>query len=354
MKRQDAETPAVGSREASMCRRDMIRITAVAGVTMALGTVSVASLIREGRLRSLEVTEGKMGTFVTLSVVHRDEDAARGMISRTFAEMDRLEGVLTRHRPEAPLSQLNRTGVLHEAPLPLLEVVRAALRYAWMSGGAFDPTVQPVLDLAESARRGKGGPPSPQELAEVRERVGHEKVGIDGRTIRMLEAGMAMTLDGIAKGYIVDRALQHLLSEGARRVLVNAGGDLASAGSAFPGVPWEVQLQDPRDGRGSLGLVGLRGEALATSGDYVHRFATDHSQHHIVDPRTGQSPPDTSAVTVVAETAMAADALSTAAFVLGRDRGIDWLEGLQGVEGLVASRSGETRVTSGFPELEAG
>jgi len=145
-------------------------------------------------------------------------------------------------------------------------------------------------------------------------------------------------LDGIAKGYIVDRAVEVLRRRGADRVLVNAGGDMASAGEALGGAAWRIGLQDPRVPDGNLGVVQLQGESVATSGDYMQYLTPDMSLHHILDPRTGSSPGHTSGVSVVAPSAMAADALSTAALVLGPRAGIELLDRLDGIEGMIVMK----------------
>jgi thiamine biosynthesis lipoprotein len=167
------------------------------------------------------------------------------------------------------------------------------------------------------------------------------------------KAGMAVTLDGIAKGYIVDQAVEVLKTRGATSVLVNAGGDIASAGESFGGDPWRIGLQDPRVADGSLGVLGLRGESVATSGDYVHYLTPDMSLHHILDPRTGSSPEHTSGVSVVAPSAMAADALSTATLVLGPREGIELLDRLDGIEGMIVTKDQTVRSSRGLSKYRA-
>ena len=128
---------------------------------------------------------------------------------------------------------------------------------------------------------------------------------------------------------------------------------MASGGAGSPNEPWTVAVQDPRDARGTLDFVRLAGGCIATSGDYMQSFTEDRSAHHIIDPRTGHSPSHTASVSVVAPTAMAADALSTAVMVLGPDKGVRLLDALDGVEGLAASKAGEAVRTTGFASHRA-
>jgi FAD:protein FMN transferase len=332
----------------SVSRREALRISAVAGVSLALGGVSLAALVRAGRLHRVQVTDTKMGTLVTLTVVHLERAAAHGMIAAAFGEMDRLEDILSRHRPTTPLARLNRHGVVRDAPRELVNVVDRALGYSSLTGGAFDVTVAPLLELVERRFADTGAPPADAELEGMLSRVGYRAVRIDGSSITFDRPGMAITLDGIAKGYIVDRTLARLVEAGAERVMVNGGGDVASSGTEAPGDPWRVGIQHPRDGQRFLGLLRLRGEGVATSGDYMQSFTEDLRHHHILDPRTGRSPGHTSSVTVVTSTAMEADALSTAAMVLGPDEGLALLEQREDVEALIVTKGGEARTTRGF------
>jgi len=283
-----------------------------------------------------------------VTVVHPDASAAGAMVDEAFTEMARLEAILSRHRPDTPLSQLNASGRIDRAPSELLHVMTQALDYARMSGGAFDPTVAPLLKLyASRAERGEGLPDA-ATVANALPLVGYEGVHIKGAGLAFDRPGMSVTLDGIAKGYVVDRAVATLVAAGADRVLVDAGGDMASGGQGSIDEPWTVAVQDPRDERGAVGLVRLAGECIATSGDYLQWFTEDRSAHHIIDPRTGRSPTHTAAVSVVAESAMAADALSTAVMVLGLDAGVSLLQSLDGVEGLLVTKGGEVVRTKGF------
>ncbi len=334
-------------------RREALRITAAAGIGAALG-YGILDLVRTGRLHRVDRTRVRMGSPVTLTAVHPDPQGAREWVEAAFAEMERLEGILSRYRPESALSRLNSAGRLEGVPTELRDVVLGALEVAESSGGAFDPTVAPLLALhqasfARGGSSGEGGPPSPSEVAATLERVGYRHLRVEGDGISFARPGMTLTLDGIAKGHIVDRSVRLLAELGAERVLVNAGGDLGAAGSPAPGDPWRVGIQDPDGHPGGRGVLGLgpRGGA-ATSGDYIHAFTPDRTHHHILDPRTGWSPAHTRSVTVLAPSCLEADALATAALVLGPGEGTAFLDARPGVEGLLLARDGTEHATRGF------
>ncbi len=334
--------------ERRMSRREALKITAVTGVSLAIGGSVLAGLVQRGRLHRVAVRDIRMGTLVHITVVHPDPSAAREMVDAAFAEMERLEAILSRHRPDTAVSRLNREGSLRSAPLELSRLVRLAGEYSEATEGAFDITVAPVLHLYASSFENTGQPPSDAELNHARELVGHHSLRAVESDLLFDEPGMAVTLDGIAKGFIVDRAVERLVAAGADRVMVDAGGDMASRGTSAPGEPWSVGIQDPWDGRGRLGSLHLRSQGIGSSGDYVHRFSEDRRFHHIIDPRTGKSPDHTSAVTVVASTAVEADALSTAALVLGPEEGIALLEAREGIEGLLVTKDRTEIRTRGF------
>lgn len=331
-----------------LSRRDALRITAVAGVSAAVGGGWMAELIREARLHRVSETRTRMGTLVTITTVHPDGDEARRMVSSAFAEMERFEAILSRHSETSSLGRLNREGRLTAPPIELHDVLLAAAGYGRASGGAFDVTVAPLLDLYERGAASGGTLPSRHEITSTLALVDFEAVRVSPEEIRFARPGMRVTLDGVGKGYIVDRTIDVLTGLGSDRVLVDAGGDMATAGAGSVAEPWTIAIQDPHGASATAGLVRLAGDCIATSGDYMRTFTEDRVAHHILDPRTGTSPPHTSSVSVVAATAMEADALSTAVLVLGPEEGVHLLESMDGAEGMLVSKDGTRVRTSGF------
>ena len=322
----------------SLPRRQALRITATVGVSAVLGGGLLRAALERAGLHRVRQTRTQMGTLVTISAVHPDAEAARMMVASTFDEIERLESLLSRHRVGTPVWSLNETGVVRAPPRELLEVVRKGIDYWALTAGAFDMTIAPLLNLYYSSFAETGVAPPREEIQRALALVGSEHVRVSDGEIAFEKAGMAVTLDGIAKGYIVDRAVEVLRKRGAERVLVNAGGDMASAGEGLGGDAWRIALQDPRVPDGSLGVVRLQGESVATSGDYMQFLTPDMTLHHILDPRTGSSPEHTSGVSVVAPSAMAADALSTATLVLGPGEGMELLDRLDGIEGMIITK----------------
>jgi thiamine biosynthesis lipoprotein len=327
-----------------MSRRDALRITAVVGVGAAISAAAVRELIERALLQRVSVTRTQLGTAVTVTVMHPDAAEGRAFVDAAFTEVERLEAILSRYRATSPVAALNRDGIVRGAPVELTEVVARALDYARLSDGAFDVTVAPVLNLYVS-RFAHGTLPSDAEVDAAHALVGWRDLHVDGSTIALGRPGMAITLDAIAKGFVVDRGVAALVERGAERIIVQASGDMHAAGADDE--PWNVAIQDPHDMRGTLGVVALRG-SIASSGDYMQAFTPDRNLNHIIDPRTGRSPLHSSGTTVLAPTAMDADAASTSAFVLGPEAGVAFLDRLEGIEGVVVDKAGGRFMSKGF------
>ena len=335
-----------GNRKVS--RRQVLRITAVTGVSLALGTSLVRLLIDRAGLHRVSETRTQMGTVVIVTVVAPELRLAREMVSNAFGEMERLEGILSRHRRDTPLARLNDTRFIRTPPPELVEVMSRALTYSSMTNGAFDVTVAPLLQLYTSRFEAGSRPPADSEIERTLESVDYRRVSVDKDVIVLEGSGMRVTLDGIAKGYIVDQTVRTLVGDGAERVLINAGGDMAPGGHGSLESPWTVGVRDPADAQGMLAQLRLGGECIATSGDYMQAFTQDRRFHHIIDPRTGYSPNQASAVTVVTTSAMDADALSTAVMVLGPTEGFQLMKNLDDTEGVIVTKEGRQMRTPGL------
>lgn len=348
--------------DAILTRRQFLRAAAVLGLGFALPRAAAAGPLADdhapaGRDRMrVERTRFLMGTFVTVAVSHPSAALAEDAVEAAFAEMERLCSLLDRHRADTPLSYLNRHGRLTDAPPELPLVAEQALRIHGLTDGAFDPTVLPLVAILESRTAATPGGPVPS-LAEIREAlslVDAEAVGLTPRTVRLGRQGMGLTLDGIAKGYIVDRASAALTALGAPDHLVNAGGDIRCSGGPLPGRPWTIAIEDPAlEGRYPA-IIRLRGGAVATSGSYETAHGPRRSLHHIVDPRFGGCPAQLVSTSVTAPTAMEADALATGLFVLSPGRALALAESLPGHACLLISSSGAQARSRGWTALEAG
>lgn len=292
----------------------------------------------------LSETVPAMGTAVSLSILDRSRDRGEQAIGAAWQEMNRVVGLLNRFDESSAVAQLNRDGRLADAPDELMAVVAASRALGSVSAGAFDVTVAPVIDLLRSRRAaGVTTPPDDQELGEALERTGIERLHIDGRRLELTGDGMAVTFDGIAKGYVVDRVAAVLESHGVTDFLVNAGGDVRTAGTRDGRSPWRVAVRDPDRADRPAAVLAAGAGAVATSGGYEIFFDDDGICHHIVDAHSGRSPSSCRGVTVRARDTMNADALATTIFILGPRRGLALIEQLPGADCLILTEDGPMR-----------
>jgi FAD:protein FMN transferase len=282
-----------------------------------------------------------MDTIVSLEVV---DDQAEDEAQRALGWFTEVERTCSRFDPNSELFRLSsRVGEPVEVSGLLFEAVRFALEVAELSGGVFDPTIG-----GAQARRGFDrnyvtgqhvAPPQTAGEATYRDVVLDEQ----RRTIT-LRKPLLIDLGAVAKGMAIDLAAQELASFDS--FSIDAGGDVYVKGRNEAGQPWRVGIEHPRLA-GLIATLELTESAVCTSGDYVRRRVGAAGEHHLLDPRTGDSPRQAISCTVVAPTAMAADALSTAAFIAGPGEGLRLLEE-QGVDGMIVSPALSTSMTPHF------
>ena len=324
-----------------LTRRSFLQIVAVAGAVGAgyqFGLLNGTSALQSAR-RSQPI----MGTYVNLTVYGRDRDQCEAAIDRTLATMTRLEAVMSRHMPDSPVARLNRQGAIADPDPALLAVLQQSRHLNEITEGGFDITMLPLLALYST-----NASPDPDQLATAGSLVNGSKLQFDDSEVRLTGSGMAITLDGIGKGYIVDQAVLTLTAEGFGSVYVDAGGDMMVNGAKPDGSPWRIGIMNPRQDSGKPVTFQVSERAVATSGDYFQAFTPDLLNHHIIDPRTGHSSPELASCTVTAPTVALADGLATAVMVLGRERGLALLESLDGCEGYLFDKSLHTSHTTGF------
>ena len=293
--------------------------------------------------KTFQVTSSRpaMGTLVSVTAIGRSRGESEQAIGRALEEMDRLIAVFSRYDPASPVSCLNESGKLGHAPPEFSRVLSRSLYYHWLSGGAFDISVEPLVNLFRERLDGTTpSEPSRSEIAEALGLVGSQNIVVGSRSAHFARSGMGITLDGIAKGYIVDAIAGELERSGIGSYLINAGGDIRTAGSKPGRKPWTVAVQDPSK-RGSFpDTVHLTDGAVATSGSYEIYFDRDRLFHHVVNSKTGRSPDVSQSVSVQAPSAMAADALATGVFVMEPHKGVEFINSLPGCECLIIDNEG--------------
>ena len=300
-----------------------------------------------------------MGTTYHVTVVSRLEPC--GIRSRLEARLDQLERTFSTYVEDSELnrfSRLDRVGEPFPASPDLLRVMKVASRVHVLSGGAWDATVRPLVDLwgfgpAPPARE----PPAAGAIAALLGRVGFGSIEVRPDSLVKGRAGVRLDLSSIAKGYGVDAVAELVRGQGFRDFLVEIGGEVRGAGTRADGRPWRVGIGQPRPDAAPdeiYRVVPLGDAALATSGDYRIFFESGGVRYsHVLDPRTGRPVANgVVSVTVLAPDCTLADGLATAVMVMGKDAGVALLERLPDVEGLVVVGTADGRLedhpTAGF------
>jgi len=294
-----------------------------------------------------------MGThwgIKVLPIKEEDRPRVRQDIEAAFAEVARVESVMSEWKTNSPISAVNAAAGGPPVPVPaeLIELVRRACQFGENSEGAFDVTwcgLSPLWRLESDDFT----PPFPKEIEAALSRVNYRKIIIEKNRLGLAEPGMAIGLGGIAKGYGIDRAAAVLRAAGHQDFFIEGGGDILTSGSKH-GQPWRIGIQHPRKTRDELLAVAeIYSGAVVSSGDYERgREINGVRYHHILDPRSGQPARLCQAVTVIAPTAETADALATAVFVLGPGKGLDLIRRHPGVEALVVDAVGALHTSEGF------
>ncbi len=291
-----------------------------------------------------------LGSNVSMTVMGLPTDRAERALDAAFAELELVEQVMSLYRPDSQLCRLNRDRVLDNPHPYLLTVLATAEQTSRQSDGAFDITVQPLWDLFAACQK-QGRLPTNSQIVAARARVDWRAVEVSREHIQLRAPATAITLNGIAQGFAADRAIAALRDHGVKHALVNSG-EIGCLGRKPDGHDWTVGVQHPREPDAFAALTELQGRSLATSGDYETTFSADFSKNHIFDPRTGQSPSELASVSIAAPTAMQADALSTAAMVLGAEKSLALIDSVADVDAHFVLKEGRSLHTKGFPFTE--
>jgi len=272
-------------------------------------------------------------------------------MSQAFAEIQRLEGVLSEWHDDSEVGKINLSPDRWVTVGPeTFAVISRALEEGKASHGTFDITFQAMSGIWKFGSAAETEPkiPAKAEIERLRKFVDYRKVELDtqARAVR-IPKGCKLGLGGIAKGYIVDRAAEILRKAGIKAFLVQAGGDLYGSGKKPDGSPWLSGIQDPRAPAGVFfATIELTDHAFSTAGDYARSYVIGKRRyHHIIDPRTGYPATASRSVTVWADDATTADAIDDAVFILGPEQGLELVEASPGVGVLIVDKNNKVWVS---------
>lgn len=296
---------------------------------------------------------GLMGTVVTIrAVADQGVHILRAGIGRALDAMRRVEAAASRFDENSELRALTRTWGEDVSVSPMLfHALKVARAMAELTDGMFDPTVGRRMELMGFNRHYLTGDVVKSDFAET-DGVSFRDVILIEEDFRVrLQKPMGLDLGAVAKGLAVDAAAQELADYAG--FVIDAGGDVYVGGLDPDGARWRVGVEDPRSTNRLIATLQVSNQAVCTSGSYKRKSPNDHTSHHLIDAKTGQSVDGLLSATVVGPTAILADVAATAAFLLGRDRALPFMEEL-GLTGLVVSNGGEVRQTSSLEVFRGG
>ncbi len=341
-------------------RRDTLLV-----IVIVLGMVGIAVALaiwlNPGYSRQpFQRQEYVLDDMVSITAYGKNQSQVEDAVDAAFQEIFRVEEIADRYDPESEIARVNVEAAKGPVAVSeeLWEMIVTGLEVYEASDGVFDITIAPLADTWDVIGRGERGdaPPSQEEIESALALVGVDKLVLDegARSVSFTREGVGIDLGGIAKGFALDRAEEALTSHGVDSGIVDMISTSLTLGEkpeAAEGPEWLIAVSNPR-GEGYLATFSLPGQTyISTSGDNQRYFEYGGVRyHHIVDPRTGYPAQGAIEVTVVGGRSGAwADAMSTAAFVMGYPQGLNWLQGIGGAGALMVDTDGLVHVT---PDLQ--
>lgn len=298
-------------------------------------------------------TRFMLNTVSTVRIFNEDKEE---VLDQVFAHIKSYENILTMHEAGSEIDEVNQNAGIKPVKVSeeVFNLVELSIEHAQLSEGLFDVSIGVLTSLwnigSSDARK-----PSQAEIDEVLPLVGYEKIELhrEDLTIFLQEKGMKIDLGGIAKGYIVDKAAEFLVEHGVTAAVIDLGGDIFVVGNNIHGNPWNIGVQNPFLGRGQIiGTVKAVNQSIVTSGVYERVFEEDGvDYHHLLNPFDGYPfMNDLAGVSIVSETSAEGDALSTAAFGMGLEKGLEFIEAYEGAEAVFIGYDRKIYITSGLEE----
>lgn len=317
-----------------------LSLFAVLGMTLSLFSGCSAS-------KPLSKTEFFMDTVCTITLYDTKDET---LLDKAFALCKKYETLFSKTIETSDISKINsaenETIEVNPETAKLLEI---ALEYAKLTDGKFDITIGRLTELWDFKSE---SPilPSQKQIETALKQTGYHNLSVNGNTV-MVQKGVQLDLGGIAKGYVADQCAAFLKENGVTRAIINLGGNVLVIGSKGENLPWTVGIQRPFSDRNEIiGSVQVSDHSVVTSGIYERFFEKDGIvYHHILDPDTGYPVANgLESVTIISRSSVMADALSTSAFLLGKDRAIELIESISDTEAIFVDNDGKISVTSGI------
>jgi len=317
--------------------------------SLAVVLVAILGISRPSLAEWIGEAQAHMGTEISIYLWHDDPDVGQQAVDAIFAEVARLDQLMSTYIEESRISEINRSAA--EGPVEagdeLFGLITRSLDISVLTHGAFDITYDSVGQYYDFR---EGIHPDEETIAEEIKQIDYRLVRAnpDGGTIQFMRPGVRINLGGIAKGYAVERGIAIAKRYGVRNARVTAGGDTRLLGDRL-GKPWMVGVQNPRNDKEVVVTIPLENEAISTSGDYERFFIENGERyHHIIVPSTGTPAGEVHSSTIIGPDAVITDALSTSVFIMGVDLGLRLIGTLPDYEGIVIDAEGQMFYSDGL------
>jgi thiamine biosynthesis lipoprotein len=323
-----------------------VRFTRRRAITVLAAAAGLPLLMKAGRAeaRVMRWQGTSLGADASIQLYHNDEAKARAAVDAGVAELARLESMFSLYRADSTISALNRDGKVENAPAEFVELVSVSRDAAAKTDGWFDPTVHPMFQLYFRhfiADNPDPAGPSAAAIKETLKLVDWRAIQVDSdrRSVALARPGMGLTLNSTGQGYISDRVADVLRGYGFENMLVDMG-ELRAVSSKPDGSAWRVGIADPAEPSRSITEIDVVDRAIATSGGYGTIFDDAGRFTHLIDPFTGGTAPRLAGVTVIADTATKANALSTPLTLVPRADRQRMLSAFGGVKAIFVTPAG--------------
>ncbi|WP_337866469.1 FAD:protein FMN transferase [Ignavibacterium sp.] len=292
-------------------------------------------------------TQILLGTVVEIQVRNKDEKKAEDAIAKALAEVKRIDDLFTTYNEESPIWKINKSNeTLFKVDNEIFNLLVLCDSVTKLSDGCFDVSLD-NLTKAWGFYTDNPHLAAKTAIDSALSFSGWNNIELKENETIIRRNQVGFNFGAIAKGYAVDKAIEVLKKSGITNALVNAGGEIKVIGS-----DWKVGIQHPRDERGIIAVIKLNNNTVATSGDYEQFFEQNGNRyHHIIDPKTGYPAKGMQSVTIINESNTFADALATAVFVMGKEKGMKLIEGLDNTEAMIINDEGKIFYSSGFEKF---
>jgi thiamine biosynthesis lipoprotein len=296
-----------------------------------------------------------LDTFVSVTLYGESDEA---LLDKPFEKIKELNDILSSNTVDGDLARIKANAGFQPVTVSdaTYRIIEQGIKYSQLSGGYFDATAGPLIDLWGIHEPEIKEAPAPDLIAAAQKKIDYKKIVLDAdaKTVYLTDAGMEINLGSVSKGYIADQVMNVIKDEGVDHAIVNLGGNVLVMGGKANGANFGVGVEDPNDpGNGYIGVVSLKDGSVVTSGDYQRYFtdAAGKKYHHILDPFTGYpSESGLTQVTVITQKSIDGDGLTTTLFLLGLDKGLALVNEMPGVEAIFVTKDNRVFATKGLKD----